>query len=204
MSALISVHAAGWAPREGSGTSPEPQVDFAIGEENPLLFITGPNGSGKTTLLRLISREIEPTTGSIHFSVAPLQNVGCLFQSDGLFPHLTVRQNLRAARGEGALDVGIGQLHVVELFGKKADKLSGGEERRVQFARLMILDRKIWILDEPTAGVDYDTASIFIEELDKAIRRKKIIVCVSHDKGWINALSERCADVTTAHFVALS
>jgi osmoprotectant transport system ATP-binding protein len=149
------------------------RVTLSVGE-GEFLAIVGPSGSGKTTLLRLINRLAEPTSGEVlveHQDVrladppALRRRIGYVFQGIGLFPHLTVAENIaitprligwskekRAARaGELLQLVRLDPAHYRDRF---PAELSGGERQRVGVARALAAEPKIVLMDEPFGALD--------------------------------------------------
>ncbi|HXA22934.1 MAG TPA: heme ABC exporter ATP-binding protein CcmA [Acetobacteraceae bacterium] len=142
-------------------------IDFAVAAGGALL-LTGPNGSGKSTLLRLLAGLLRPAAGMLIWdgedalSDPPMHamRVAYVGHQDAVKPGLTAAENLHfAARLSGA-DVGEALLTVglEELADLPARMLSAGQKRRLALARLVLSRASLWLLDEPTLGLD--TASV--------------------------------------------
>jgi ABC-2 type transport system ATP-binding protein len=128
--------------------------------------LLGPNGSGKTTLIRLLTGLGRPTSGRAEVlgvampSRANLARIGYMTQSDGIYPALTVGENVRffaALYGVADREAGVRALRLVELSDRASDvtgTLSGGLRRRLSLACALVHSPAVLFLDEPTVGVD--------------------------------------------------
>lgn len=151
--------------------------------------LTGPSGAGKTTVAASALGLIPARTGSVEAS----GSVGYLAQRAHLFD-TTVAENLRIGRRDASDDqltavldrVGL-SLSLDRLVGEYGTQVSGGEARRIAFARLLLADHDVLILDEPTEHLDRPTADALIEDLVSAGERRAVLV-ISHDP----ALLARC------------
>ncbi|WP_227025493.1 betaine/proline/choline family ABC transporter ATP-binding protein [Streptomyces tsukubensis] len=196
--------------------SPYPAVDnvsLEIKAGETVVFV-GPSGGGKTTLLKMINRLIEPTGGRIRIGGEDVTNmdpvklrrkVGYAIQSSGLFPHMTVAQNIALVpkmvgwrktrvkdRVEEMLDL-VG-LDPGEFRGRYPRQLSGGQQQRVGVARALAADPPVLLMDEPFGAVDPITRDHLQDELIRLQRElHKTIVFVTHDFDEAIKLGDRIA-----------
>ena len=172
--------------------------------------ILGPSGCGKTTLLRIIGGFLAPTTGRVEIGGADVTRLGperrptnMVFQGYGLFPHMTVRQNiaygLRIAKVAAAdtdrrvHDI-MALVHLDELAGRNANELSGGQAQRVALARALVMRPDVLLLDEPLAALDLKLRKSMEEELRRIHQSiGGTFVFVTHDQGEAMALANRIA-----------
>jgi ABC-type Fe3+/spermidine/putrescine transport system ATPase subunit len=180
-------------------------LDVADGEFVTLL---GPSGCGKTTTLRMVAGLIEPSAGRIRFDdedvtyLAPrARNIGFVFQSPALFPHLSVARNIAfglSVKGapRGAIDDRVKEmLALVGLAGygeRMPSQLSGGQQQRVALARVLATDPRVLLFDEPLSALDKnlrDSLKYSILELQR--RTGKTAIYVTHDQSEAFAISDR-------------
>jgi iron(III) transport system ATP-binding protein len=186
-------------------------ASFAL-ETGSFTALLGPSGCGKTTLLRLIAGFEQPSAGTIHFNdrlvggrdtmVPPeRRNLGMVFQSYALWPHMDVASNVAyplQARGLGRADIDervARALAMVSLTGfgqRSVGGLSGGQRQRVALARCLVTGTDIILLDEPLANLDVHLRA---EMLDVFARLHEetgaTIVFVTHDQSEALALADR-------------
>jgi heme exporter protein A len=134
------------------------------------MLVTGPNGAGKTTLIRTIAGFLRPDAGAARLDDAEgevelASSVHYLGHRDGLKAALTVRENLALApvlMGGSGLTAGAAaeRLRLVPLLDLAVAVLSAGQRRRVALARLLMVRRPLWLLDEPTAALDASSSEI--------------------------------------------
>jgi iron(III) transport system ATP-binding protein len=170
----------------------------------------GPSGSGKTTLLRLIAGFGTPGAGRILIGERDLtllppwsRNVGMVFQSYALWPHMTVAKNVafglerrKFSRAEverkvtAALDlVGLGA-----LAGRRPAQLSGGQQQRVALARTLVIEPEVLLLDEPLSNLDAKLRVDMRSELRQLQRKLGLTaIYVTHDQEEANAVADRIA-----------
>jgi putative spermidine/putrescine transport system ATP-binding protein len=183
--------------------------DFTLTiEAGEFLTLLGPSGSGKTTALNMVAGFLNPSVGEISIagvSVAEIptekRNIGMVFQSYSLFPHMNVAQNVAfplkmrrtsreviRERVAGALDlVGLG-----ELASRMPNELSGGQRQRVAFARAIVFDPKVLLMDEPLGALDLklrERMQLEIKHYQQQIGCT--VIYVTHDQGEALTLSDR-------------
>jgi len=183
----------------------KPAVDAVTFEvpEGSTCMLVGTSGSGKTTLLRMVNRLIEPTSGEIVIDgknvltenpIALRRRIGYVIQQVGLFPHMTIAENVRvtaevaggwtkqrlAQRVDELLDL-VG-LPPDEFRSRFPRQLSGGQQQRVGLARALATDPAILLMDEPFGALDAITRARMQDELLRVQRDvHKTILFVSHD-----------------------
>lgn len=176
-----------------------------------VVVVIGPSGSGKSTLLRCINRLEEFDEGKIVVDGIPLdtaQNinavrteVGMVFQSFNLFPHLKVIDNLTLAqrivrnRGkEEAAEIGMKLLDKVGIP-EKAEalpgQLSGGQQQRVAIARALAMNPKIMLFDEPTSALDPEMIKEVLDVMAQLAGEGMTMIVVSHEMGFARAAADR-------------
>ena len=177
------------------------------------LTILGPSGCGKTTLLRAIAGLEEPDSGEIQFGdrmvfsqiegvIIPPEkrNVGFIFQSYALWPHMTVEQNITLALKEKKLSVDEVELRLkkslemvqMEPYRKRyPSELSGGQQQRVAVSRLIALQSKILLMDEPLSNLDAKLRTEMRSELKRLHKElDATTVYVTHDQTEALTLSD--------------
>jgi iron(III) transport system ATP-binding protein len=182
-------------------------LDLAPGE---LFTLLGPSGCGKTTLLRIVAGLLAQEAGTIAFDDVPVdgvppyrRNIGVVFQSYAIFPHLTVRQNiaygLRARRlAPGAIEAKVvaaaRMVQLEALLDRMPAALSGGQQQRVVLARALVIEPRLLLMDEPLSNLD---ARLRVE-MRAVIRRLQrtlgiTTLYVTHDQEEALAISDTIA-----------
>ena len=164
-------------------------IDFVVPCGGALL-LSGPNGSGKSTLLRLIAGLLRPAAGTLTWDGADAladlpahaRRVAYVGHLDAVKPGLTVAENLRfAARiGGGEVPEALAALGLVDLVDLPARLLSAGQQRRLALARLALSKATLWLLDEPTLGLDAASVERLAALLAAHRRKGGIIVAATH------------------------
>ena len=192
-------------------------VDLEI-KSGEFLTLLGPSGSGKTTLLMAIAGFNRPDGGSIRFGDQEViltpphkRNVGMVFQSYALFPHMSVADNiafplkLRGANSKECEDRVSKALETVQLSGlgeRGVDQLSGGQRQRVALARAFVFGPRILLMDEPLSALDKKLRERMQIEL-KLLHRKLGVttVYVTHDQREALTMSDRIAVINHGKLV---
>ncbi|MBD1851960.1 ATP-binding cassette domain-containing protein [Leptolyngbya sp. FACHB-711] len=191
-----------------------PAVDRCSGtiESGELVVILGPSGCGKTTLLKMVNRLYEPTSGSIYLGdrdirqvsrTALRRQIGYVIQQGGLFPHMTVAQNIGVVpkllgwsrpRIQARIDelLILVELPPQEFRRRYPAQLSGGQQQRVGLARALAGDPQVMLMDEPFGAIDAITRTTLQDEILRLQRQlQKTILFVSHDVEEALRLADR-------------
>jgi putative spermidine/putrescine transport system ATP-binding protein len=182
-------------------------LDVARGE---FVSFLGPSGSGKTTLLMIIAGFEAATSGSVEVAGRDLtllppyrRNIGVVFQSYALFPHMSVAQNVGfplRMRGRSRDDIKAAVRRSLEIVGlerfsdRQPRELSGGQQQRVALARSFIFDPELVLLDEPLSALDKNLREQMQLEIKRIQRELGItMVYVTHDQSEAITMSDRVA-----------
>lgn len=187
------------------------EMNLTINKGELVVFI-GPSGCGKTTSLKMINRLIEPTEGTIIVNgqdtrkMDPIElrrQMGYVIQQTGLFPHMTIRENIQliaSLEGHAEQDMDARTEHLLRMVGLDPDQfidrypseLSGGQQQRIGFARALMNDPEVILMDEPFSALDPVTRNDLQEELFNLQEEvKKTIVFVTHDMDEAIKLADR-------------
>jgi putative spermidine/putrescine transport system ATP-binding protein len=182
-----------------------PALDLGIAE-GELVCLLGPSGCGKTTTMRAIAGLMRPASGRIvidgrdvtHLSPAR-REVGLVFQSYALFPHLSVHGNVafglrlkRADRLEDRVRAGLETVGLAGFADRMPSELSGGQQQRVALARSMVMEPKVLLLDEPLSNLDARLRLEMRMELARVQRETGVtMIFVTHDQAEALSLADR-------------
>ena len=177
-----------------------------------VVVIVGPSGSGKSTFIRTINRLERHDAGRIVVDGIELTDdvkniekvrseIGMVFQSFNLFPHLTVMQNLtlapRNVRGwpkdraeEKAMQL-LQRVGIPEQVDKFPAQLSGGQQQRVAIARALAMEPKIMLFDEPTSALDPEMIKEVLEVMRELARSEMTLVVITHEIGFAREVCDR-------------
>jgi NitT/TauT family transport system ATP-binding protein len=161
-----------------------------------VVVLVGPSGCGKTTILNLLSGHIEPVSGSIQRQGI----IRTVYQHDGLFPWLTVLENISiglrsvtdASEREKELKELLALIHLEGFENHYPHELSGGMKQRVELARALAGESDILLMDEPFSALDYQTRLRMRHELVRILEnRPRTVVFVTHDIEEAAQLADR-------------
>ncbi len=176
------------------------------------VVVCGPSGSGKSTMIRCINRLETHQDGRISVEGTELtddtraldtirREVGMVFQSFNLFPHLTVLENCTLApiwvrkmpkreAEELAMDY-LRRVKIPEQAGKYPGQLSGGQQQRVAIARALCMKPKIMLFDEPTSALDPEMIKEVLDTMIGLAESGMTMVCVTHEMGFARQVADR-------------
>ncbi len=177
-----------------------------------VLVIFGPSGSGKSTFIRTINRLEEHHRGTIIVDGIELSNdirnihavrmeIGMVFQSFNLFPHLTALENVtlaplwvrrwsKAKAAKIAMDL-LERVGIPEQAHKFPAQLSGGQQQRVAIARALAMQPKIMLFDEPTSALDPEMIKEVLDVMTELAKSGMTMLCVTHEMGFARAVAHR-------------
>jgi general L-amino acid transport system ATP-binding protein len=181
-------------------------------QRGEVVVILGPSGSGKSTFVRTLNRLEPHDAGTIIIDGIELghdvknieavrREIGMVFQSFNLFPHLTVLENItlapiharrwpRSKAEEVARDL-LDQVHIPEQADKYPGQLSGGQQQRVAIARALAMQPKIMLFDEPTSALDPEMIKEVLEVMQDLAERGITMIVVTHEVGFARAVADR-------------
>jgi general L-amino acid transport system ATP-binding protein len=186
-------------------------IDLTIGRQEVVVVI-GPSGSGKSTLIRCINRLEPHDRGRILVDGTELTNdlrniaevrreVGMVFQSFNLFPHLTVLDNVTLGprkvrrwprgRAEQVATEMLERVRIPEQARKYPGQLSGGQQQRVAIARALAMQPKIMLFDEPTSALDPEMIAEVLDVMRELARSGMTMIVVTHEMGFAREVADR-------------
>ena len=215
---MASVTLRGLAKRYGAAVAVD-GVDLAI-DQGEMVALVGPSGCGKTTVLRMIAGLIEPDAGQVliggqNVTRAPVhqRNLGLVFQSYALFPHMSVFENVAfGLRRRGVREPELGRrvgaalelVRLDHLAARFPKQLSGGQQQRVALARSVVTEPRVLLLDEPLSNLDASLRDDMRVELRRLQQRLGITtVFVTHDQQEALTLADRMAVMRAGRIVQL-
>jgi polar amino acid transport system ATP-binding protein len=176
------------------------------------IVLCGPSGSGKSTLIRCINHLETIQKGSIVVDGIPLvdnpkaidavrREVGMVFQSFNLFPHMTVVENctlapmrvrkIGRAEAEATARKYLERVRIGEQANKYPAQLSGGQQQRVAIARALCMEPKAMLFDEPTSALDPEMVKEVLDTMINLARDGMTMVCVTHEMGFARQVADR-------------
>ena len=184
-------------------------LDVAKGE---VVCIIGPSGSGKSTLIRCINRlegfdpaseiRVDGTPVTTGRALARVRaDVGMVFQSFNLFPHLTVRENVmlaprrvrRTTRADAAAQADrlLARVGISSQADKYPEHLSGGQQQRVAIARALAMEPQVMLFDEPTSALDPELVAEVLDVMRDLARTGVTMIVVTHETGFAAQVADR-------------
>jgi general L-amino acid transport system ATP-binding protein len=178
-----------------------------------VVVIVGPSGSGKSTFIRTVNRLERHDKGRIEVDGIELTDdlrnierirseIGMVFQSFNLFPHLTVMQNISLAprnvrrwpkaKAEEKASQLLERVGIPEQAGKYPAQLSGGQQQRVAIARALAMEPKIMLFDEPTSALDPEMIKEVLDVMKALAREMRMtMICITHEIGFAKEVADR-------------
>ncbi len=175
------------------------------------IVVCGPSGSGKSTMIRCINRLEEHDSGRIFVAGKELtgevknidavrREVGMVFQSFNLFPHLKVLGNLtlalklvrkipKAQARETAMRY-LERVHIPDQADKYPSQLSGGQQQRVAIARALCMNPEVMLFDEPTSALDPEMINEVLDVMVELAEEGMTMICVTHEMGFARSIAD--------------
>tara|TARA_Y200000002_G_C22460711_1_gene570288 strand:- start:91 stop:696 length:606 start_codon:yes stop_codon:yes gene_type:complete len=179
-------------------------INLSLGSGN-ITLLKGKNGSGKTTLLKAILNLIEPSSGAIYWKGKLLKknlydfynNVTYISDKTSSLSKLTIKENINIWKkiflsriNEGQIENILRTLKLDIHLNQKVNSLSFGETKKLEFLRLIIEDKKIWILDEPLSNLDEESIDIIKQTFEDHGSKDGSIIFSSHQDSEIDVTGE--------------
>lgn len=189
--------------------------------QSVITCVLGKNGSGKTTVLNLLGGHLKVDSGNIFLSgqeitelKAELRPTSTVFQQIGLFPHLSVQENIEIAIEPNTLfkksvatrnkaEIFLSDFNLQEFANRKPAQLSVGQQQRVAIARALSTEPKVLLLDEPTSSLDFANISSLKKILSeiKNMQTVPVIIVVSHDLHFVLETADNIKYIENGKFV---
>ena len=200
------------------------QIDLHVmrGEK---IVVCGPSGSGKSTLIRCINR-LESHDGGhivvngidVNDATSNIQDVrrevGMVFQSFNLFPHLTILENcalaprlalgMKKAEANRVAQRYLERVHIGNQSLKYPAQLSGGQQQRVTIARALCMEPRIMLFDEPTSSLDPEMIKEVLEVMEELADDGMTMICVTHEMGFARRVANRCVFMDEGRIVEIA
>jgi polar amino acid transport system ATP-binding protein len=181
-------------------------------QQGEVVLIIGPSGSGKSTLLRCINRLETASSGEIwidddcvtdlHADIRNIrEEVGMVFQSFNLFPHLSALNNISIGprivkktaqkEAEEIAHTLLKRVGLTDKTGAYPDELSGGQQQRVAIARALAMDPKVMLFDEPTSALDPEMIKEVLDVMVGLAKDGMTMLVVSHEMGFAKAAAHK-------------
>jgi len=189
------------------------------------VVVCGPSGSGKSTLIRCVNRLEEHQRGSIVVDGVELtrntkrvdevrREVGMVFQSFNLFPHLTVLENCTLAPiwvrnmpkrdAEELARTLLTRVKIPEQASKYPGQLSGGQQQRVAIARALCMNPKIMLFDEPTSALDPEMVKEVLDTMTALAQDGMTMIVVTHEMGFARQVADRVVFMDNGEIVEIN
>jgi general L-amino acid transport system ATP-binding protein len=186
-------------------------INLNVGKQEVVVVI-GPSGSGKSTLIRCINRLEKHDRGRIVVDGVEMSDdvrniqeirreVGMVFQSFNLFPHMTVMENItlgprqvrrwpKKKADEVATEL-LERVKIPEQANKRPGQLSGGQQQRVAIARALAMQPKVMLFDEPTSALDPEMIKEVLDAMEELAESGMTMIVVTHEMGFARAVADR-------------
>jgi ABC-type polar amino acid transport system ATPase subunit len=196
-------------------------VDLEV-TRGEVVCIIGPSGGGKSTFLRTLNGLETADAGHIRVDTVQLpgthrdilevrREVGMVFQSFNLFPHMTVRRNVALgpirARGLSKAEANeraerlLARVHIFDQADKYPPQLSGGQQQRVAIARALAMEPKVLLFDEPTSALDPEMVQEVLEVMKELAHSGITMVVVTHEMGFAREVADRVVFMADGNIV---
>jgi general L-amino acid transport system ATP-binding protein len=199
-------------------------INLAVGRGERIV-VCGPSGSGKSTLIRCVNRLEEHQRGQIIVDGIELtrdtkriedvrRDVGMVFQSFNLFPHLTILDNCTLAPiwvkhmpkkdAEGLAMKLLARVKIPEQASKYPGQLSGGQQQRVAIARALCMSPKIMLFDEPTSALDPEMVKEVLDTMVSLANDGMTMIVVTHEMGFARQVADRVVFMDNGEIVEIN